>query len=239
MFSYILPWIVYGLVAICILGSGFFMMIHMSIKQGFRKALAFVIGSNLVDPIIAVISYYTMHRFLQGDVPINIGAAWHVAASISIIMGIFMIINKVSITATASHIHQSLWYIYAFAKWFIVQASNIFSWIVGMCVASYFVLHQDPAWFVCFVGTVFTIVLIADILKAYYAEKISRRVSPQVLKNIQRTMGVIVIAIGVILWYRTDICAHDTVACFKGTQDQLQQLFDKQDKPQDTTNPSI
>jgi hypothetical protein len=104
-----------------------------------------------------------------------------------------------------------------------------------MCVASYFVLHHEPHGFVVFVGTVFTIVFVVDILKAYYADKISRRISPQVSRNIQKTMGLIVIGIGVILWYKTDICAHDTAACFQDTQNELQQFFDKNH----SDNPSI
>jgi len=228
MISYILYGLIYGIIAAFIVGSSFFMMVHMSTKQWFRKALAFVIGVNIVDPIIAAISYYTMTYVFEGIPLINIELRGYIAAAISWIMWIFMIINRVSLTKTASSMHEWLWYLYAFTKWVIVQWTNIFAWIVGLAVASYFILNDTTQGFVRFVWTVFTIVLIGDIIKIYYANKISRNLQPKTLKLIQRSLWIILIGLGIFIRYRTGICAKDMDMCLQETQQQLEKLFDKE-----------
>lgn len=64
MTQYILFGIIYGIFAAILIGQGFFMMMHMSSKQGFYKGLWFVIGVDIVDPLIAAISYYSVKYFL-------------------------------------------------------------------------------------------------------------------------------------------------------------------------------
>ncbi len=228
MISYIGFGIIYGLIATFIIGSAFFMMVHMSTKQWFKKALAFVIGVNIVDPIIAAIAYYTMTYVLEWIAIINIGLRWYIAASISVIMWIFMIIHRVSLTTTASNIHEWLGYLYAFTKWLIVQWTNIFAWIVGIAVASYFILNSNSTWYIRFVGTVFTVILIFDIIKIYFAEKISRRLQPKTLKIIQRSIGIVLIGLWIFVAYRTGICAKDVDICLQETQQQLEMLFNKE-----------
>lgn len=237
MIDHILYGIVYGIIAAFIVGSSFFMMMHMSIKQWFRKSLAFVIGVNIIDPIIAAACYYTMSYVLEWTSIINISLRWYIAWAISIIMWIVMIINRVSLTTAASNMHEWLGYLYAFSKWCIVQWTNVFAWIVGIAVSSYFILNDTALWYVWFVGTVFTIVLIGDIIKIYYADKISRRLQPNTLKIIQRWLGIILIVLGLVIRYRTSICAKDIDVCLEETQQHLETLFDKKTQTGDILVP--
>lgn len=228
MINYILYGFIYGIIAAFIVGSWFFMMVHMSTKQWFRKALAFVAWVNIVDPIIAAVSYYTMTYVFEWIPVVNVGIRWYIAAAISIIMWIFMIIHRVSLTTAVSNINQWLWYLYAFTKWLIVQWTNIFAWLVGIAVASYFILNSDTPSYIRFVWTVFVVIFIVDVIKIYYAEKISLKLQPKTLKIIQRSLGIILIWLWIFIWYRTGICEKDIDICLEETQHQLERLFDKE-----------
>lgn len=227
MLSYLLLWMVYGFFGALLIGSSFFVMMHMSTKQGFGKGLAFAFGVNVADPLIAVIVYYSVNRVLGGTVNIDVALRWHIAAIISIVMGIFIIIHKVSMTQLVSQVHQSLWYMYAFCKWFIVNITNPLVWITGIAVASYFIVKNNGHGFARFVTGAFTMVLVTDILKVYYANKIVKKLNPTILKNIQRTIGGIIIVIGLFLRHDASVCADDIQICIGQAQHQIQTLFDK------------
>lgn len=227
MLSYVLLWMVYGFFGALLIGSSFFVMMHMSTKQGFGKWLAFAFGVNVVDPIIAVIVYYSVSSVLGGTIDIDVALWWHIAAIISIVMGIFIIIHKVSMTQLVSQVHESLWYVYAFLKWCVVNITNPLVWITGIAVASYFIVKNNGHGFAGFVTGAFTVVLITDTLKVYYADKIVQKLNPKILTKIQRTIGVIIILIGLLLRHNASVCAHDIHICISQAQHQIQTLFDR------------
>jgi len=221
---------VYGLIAAVLVGQSFFVMMHTSIKQWFPKSLAFLLWANLTDPIVAFVSYYAVNYILSGIVGINIALRWHLAALISIILGIFIIINKVSLTQIADDIHISLGYVYSFFKWCLINMSGPIIWITWIATSSYFVIQRDGEWFVRFFIGSFVTMLVIDILKAYYAQKIINYVTPTLLNRIQKGLGIVIIMLGLTIRHRTTLCADDIDLCLEKTQWQIENLFDRNKK---------
>jgi threonine/homoserine/homoserine lactone efflux protein len=228
MIIYALLWIVYGLISAVLVGQSFFVMIHTSSKQWFGKSLAFLLWANITDLLVAWIAYYAVGYVLDWVVGINIALRWHFAAIISIILGIFIIMQKVSITQITSNIHVSFWYIYSFLKGCLVNMSWPLIWITWLTVASYFTIQKDGYSFSWFVIWSFVALLTTDIIKAYHADKIMKYMSEKLLKRIQRTIGIIIIVIGIVIRHRVTLCADDIDSCLEKTQQQLEILFDSQ-----------
>ena len=201
-------------------------MMHTSIKQWFPKAFAFLLWSNITDPIVAAIAYYAVEYILEWVVGVNITVWWHIAALVSIILGIFIIIQKVSITKIASDIHISFGYIYAFAKGCLINLIGPFQRITWLAISSYFIIQQDWVWFIWFVVWSFIAFLTTDTIKAYYAQKISTYLSQNLLKNIQRALWVIIIIIGLIVWQKVTLCSDDIDLCIQNAQWQIEKIFD-------------
>jgi len=228
MIIYWLLWIVYGIFGAILVWSNFFVMIHMTTKHWFSKGIRYVLGANSGDPIIAGLAYYGINYFLAWT-NINIWLRWYIAATISIILWLFMIIHRVSITKVAADIHISLSYAYSFVKWLLVNASNPLLWIARIAVASYFVIQHpnNPTPFIRFVGWAFMTILMADICKSYYADKITQYINPHKLQLIQRIIGIIIIIIGLVVRQKTTKCSKDIDACISKAQSQVESLLNK------------
>jgi len=225
MIIYTLLWIVYGLITSILVGQSFFVMMHTSITQWFSKAFAFLLWSNLSDPIIAGVAYYMVDYLLEGVVGINITLWWHIAALLSIILGIFIIIQKVSLTNIASDIHISFWYIYAFLKGCLINLIGPFQWITWLAIASYFIIQNDWVGFIWFAVWTFISFLITDTIKAYYAQKISNYLSSKILKNIQKILWIIIIIIGLVVWQKMTLCSDDIDLCIQNAQWQIENIY--------------
>lgn len=230
MLMYTLLWMVYGLITAIVVGQSFFVMMHTSSKQWFGKSLAFLLWANVTDLLVAWLSYYAIAYLLDGVAGINITLWWHFAAIISIVLGIFILIQKVSITQIASNIHISFGYIYSFFKWCLVNMSWPLIRITWMATSSYFIIQRDGHGFVRFVIGSFVALLTTDILKAYYADKIIKYLSPKLLQRIHRVIGIIIIVIGLTIRHKVTLCADDIELCMEQTQSQIERLFDATEK---------
>lgn len=224
MIIYGLLWIAYGIVWAVLVWSNFFIMMHMSSKQGFSKWFWYVLGANLSELFIAGIAYYGISYFFAWA-DIRIALRWHIAAATSIILGLFMIIHKVSITRTVGQIHISLSYAYACIKWFIVNTSNPLLWIARIAAASYFVIQQNLIGFIWFVGGALLTIFVTDMFKAYYADKIAQYISPHKLQLIQRMFGLLIIIIGLFVRHKTTLCANNIDRCISKAQSQVDRLL--------------
>lgn len=230
MLIYTLLWIVYGLSTSILVGQSFFVMMHTSITQWFPKAFAFLLWSNISDPIIAGIAYYMVDYLLEWVVGVNITLWWHIAALLSIILGIFIIIQKVSLTNIASDIHVSFWYMYAFLKGCLINMIGPFQWITWLAISSYFIIENNWIWFIRFAVWTFLSFVITDIIKAYYAQKISNYLSSNVLKKVQRVLWIIIITIGLLIWQKMTLCSDDIDVCIQDAQTQIENIFERNNK---------
>lgn len=183
-------------------GPSFFTLLQTSTKKGFKSGLALAIGIFLSDLICIVLAYLGIAQFF--DNPKSKVAIALIGGCLLIGFGLFSIFYKKS-EAEEQGIEIKAVNIPLFiTKGFFLNLLNpsvIFLWIlwVGAVSSNKEFTHIHIIMF--FVTTLCT-VLITDILKAWFANKISKRLSHAILRKISMVLGIILLVTGIIFIYR-------------------------------------
>lgn len=183
-------------------GPSFFTLLQTSSKSGFKSGLAIAIGIFLSDIICVVLAYLGIAQLLNN--PNNKTIIGLVGGVLLIVFGLFSLLHKKT-EAEEKGIEIKAVNIPLFiTKGFFLNLLNpsvIFLWVLWVGAISshkdYTNLHVS-LFFASTLSLVFTI----DVLKAYFANKISKRLSHNILRKISILLGLILIITGIVFIYR-------------------------------------
>ncbi|MGB3948687.1 MAG: LysE family transporter [Bacteroidia bacterium] len=183
-------------------GPSFFTLLQTSSKKGFKSGLALALGIFISDLFCVILAYLGIAQlFDNSETRVLVGL---IGGCLLIGFGLFSLLNKkkhseeIAVEIKAVNIPLYI------TKGFFLNLLNpsvIFLWILWVGAISsnkeYTQLHVS-----LFFITTLGIILFTDILKAYFANKISKHISDSILRKINILLGIILIVTGVIFIYK-------------------------------------
>ena len=179
-------------------GPSFFTLLQTSSKKGFKSGLALATGIFLSDLICVVLAYLGIAQFF--DNPKTRVMVGFVGGGLLIVFGLVSIFHKKSAAEEKGIEIKAVNVPLYITKGFFLNLLNpsvIFLWILWVGAVSSnkeFTRIHITMFFI----TTLSIVFITDILKAYFANKISKRLSHVILRKISMILGVVLIATGLV-----------------------------------------
>ena len=183
-------------------GPSFFALLQTSSKMGFKSGFALAIGIVLSDVIYVVLSYMGIAQLFNDDEYKKIISL--AGGFILVVFGLFSIFHKKEETsAERITISASKFPLYI-SKGFLLNFLNpsvLFLWILYVGIVTTQTGYTD-IHILLFFATTLAVVFTCDTLKAYYANKISQRISERVLTNFNILLGLILLITGLVFIYK-------------------------------------
>jgi len=196
----ILEGFITGLLLSIFVGATFFVLIETSMTRGFRAALWFDMGVLICDSLIITVVYFftaAINRVLIHNFYFNI------AGAIAFIgFGANYILSR---KKEEHHITvQNNKAIKLILNGFFINLLNpgvIIFWLGSVAVAlTHFKLSGRQTFL--YFATIMTVVAIFDVIKAYFAYRLSHIMNPRVLRGIKVMSGIIMIGFGIYILFK-------------------------------------
>jgi len=183
-------------------GPSLFTLIQTSSKKGFKSGFALAIGIFLSDVICVLLAYLGIAQLF--DNPNNKMFIGLIGGTLLIVFGLFSIFHKKKEEEEKGLVIKAVNVPLFITKGFflnILNPSVIFLWILWVGAVSSnkeFTRIHITLFFI----TTLAIVFITDVLKAYFANKISKHLSHSILRKISILLGIILLVTGLVFIYR-------------------------------------
>jgi threonine/homoserine/homoserine lactone efflux protein len=183
-------------------GPGLIVQFEASINRGFRAGASVISGLYASDVFLVSICYLGFTRFLQQqEYKLAMGI---IGGLIIIIFGFSLLIKRVTfnlptkartITTRSTHLVQY------FMKGFMINVTNPFAivfWLGILSIAGTNFGIYTSSFYVFFIA-LFVIAICCDLLKVFCFSKVKRFFTPVIVTWINRTMGSILVIIGIVI----------------------------------------
>jgi len=184
-------------------GPSFFALIQTSSKMGFKSGLALAIGIFISDVCYVVLAYFGIAQLLGS--PENKKYISFIGGIVLVVFGLISIFSKKEEKENEKmvEVKASKIPLYITKGFFlnVLNPSVLLLWIFYVGIISS-VKDFTKLHIFSFFATTLAIVFTTDTLKAYYADKISQRISDKVLKNINILLGLILLITGLVFIYK-------------------------------------
>lgn len=200
----ILKGIVTGFLLSIMVGPVFFVLLETSIMKGVKAAIAFDIGvllNDVVYIIIAFLFFNQVEQLQQGD---DNSALKLIGGVLFIIYGVISFFKKVKsieIEALGSEGQNLKGYLLLDLKGFLLNLANplvIFYWFSVMTLAAENG-SESSSRMVVFLATILITFFSFDLLKIIGAKSLRPLVTNRLLKGLNRLIGIVFAAFGVVL----------------------------------------
>ncbi len=183
----------FGLLLSVLIGPVFFALIQNSIEKGFKAGIFMAVGIALSDSFYIFITYFGISRLTENP-SFNMWLGG-IGGLIMLGFGLVYMLKPVPVKgAKQAHEESSKWF-QQILKGFFLNGVNpfvLFFWIGIMTKISLdfqFSENQTLVFFVTLIATVLT----TDVLKSYFAMKLSQIVTPRFMKIMNRVVGIALI----------------------------------------------
>lgn len=180
----------FGLLLCVLIGPVFFALIQNAIEKGFFSGFFMAVGIALSDTIYIFVTYLGISQLVDNP-SFNMWLGG-VGGSIMLIFGITYMLKPVPKKGLKQlHAEQTKWF-QQIVKGFVLNGINPFVLIFWIGIVSKITVdfqyntNQAITFFVVLIATVFS----ADILKSYFAVKLSEIVTPRFMKIMNRVVGI-------------------------------------------------
>ena len=186
------------------IGPVFFTLIQTSILKGARAAISFDLGVVLSDLSFILIAYYGSRSLLEKikDDP----RIFFISGLVLIIYGLITYLEKekkkeVLASAKALNIGIKNNYLRLFFKGFFLNFINVgvLAFWLGIVLVIGPILKMDQPSIFCYFGTILTSYFLTDLGKIFLAKKLKTKMTPLVINQTKKIMGIILIFCGVFL----------------------------------------
>ena len=186
------------------IGPVFFTLIQTSILKGSRAAISFDLGVVLSDLSFILIAYYGSRSLLEKikDDP----RIFFISGLVLIIYGLITYLEKekkkeVLASAKALNIGIKNNYLRLFFKGFFLNFINVgvLAFWLGIVLVIGPILKMDQPSIFCYFGTILTSYFLTDLGKIFLAKKLKTKMTPLVINQTKKIMGIILIFCGVFL----------------------------------------
>jgi threonine/homoserine/homoserine lactone efflux protein len=192
-----------GFTIAILFGPALFTLLQTSIHRGFRSGALLALGIFISDITLVFLCFVGALQILNNEY--NKLFFGIVSGFLLIGFGIVTYKRKIHIASSSDGIEKKKpgWLTYIL-KGYFMNIANPFAWIFWMGVtvgvtSNYGEKTNDAILF--FAGVLFTIVT-TDVLKVYIAKKLKRFLKPQNISKINKFVGILLFAFGVIMMGR-------------------------------------
>jgi threonine/homoserine/homoserine lactone efflux protein len=176
----------------------FFYLIKTAIVSGKKAGVAVASGIIIGDILYVVLLLFGFSEVFENEVFVRWFAFF--GGTLLVMIGIRYLIKKRDISKAKSASKGSLWA--HFTKGFVLNFINPF---VATVWVGFLAINEEQFSSSASVITSLTITLavifLTDLLKIFYAEKLRRLLRPSVLQKTFNTLGIIIILLGLRLFY--------------------------------------
>ncbi len=226
----IITGVIYGLGLAVLVGPVFFSLLKTSMKSGFRAGMYMALGVSLSETFAVALVYLGISQLMSNAwFELVLGGA---GGLLMMIFGINTLIQnrkahkklkelakkeddenmEIEISAHTisknnknlrKNIPQKKNWQYLFDG-FLLNAINPFIYIfwVGVMSSVLAKYNYNVVEMIIFLLTVISVVLFTDLLKAFFAKKLSHLLNPNTLSAMDKFIGIGLIIFGVHLWFR-------------------------------------
>lgn len=180
----------FGLLLCVLIGPVFFALIQNSIEKGFWSGFFMAIGIALSDSFYIVVTYLGISQFVENP-KFNMWLGG-VGGVIMLIFGVIYLFKPVPKKGLKQlHQEDTKWF-QQIVKGFLLNGINPFVLLFWLGIISKVTLdfeynnNQAITFFVVLITTVFLV----DVLKSYFATKLSQIVTPRFMKIMNRVVGI-------------------------------------------------
>lgn len=192
--------ILYGLLLCVLIGPVFFALIQNAIEKGFFSGFFMAVGIALSDSVYIVVVYLGISQFVENP-SFNMWLGG-IGGSIMLVFGFFYLFKPVPTKGLKQlHAEETKWF-QQIVKGFVLNGINPFVLIFWIGIVSKatvdfkYSTNEVISFFVVMIATVFAV----DLLKSYFAVKLSQIVTPRFMKIMNRGVGLALIVFGLILF---------------------------------------
>jgi len=202
--------VVYGLVLMLVVGPSFFYLIRVSLKKGLLRASSFAFGIMVSDLLIISAILLGLSRFLENEsyqtvasllagVVIMILGLRNLTARHQKEEGFLLQAEKEEESGFFKKLAQRIGVFTFFLKGLLINGLNPFTVVLWVTVlASVTARHEyTTADFSLFTAGLLSVIVTADILKAYFANRLSKLINPKTLQIIDKVLGIIFILLSI------------------------------------------
>jgi threonine/homoserine/homoserine lactone efflux protein len=183
-------------------GPSLFALLETSSKRGFKPGLALAFGIFLSDIVCFFLAYMGVAQLFND--PQNKTYIGLVGGAILVAFGLYSILHKKKVEeekgVEIKAVNAPLYILKGFFL-NVLNPSVIFLWILWVGVVNSDVNYKQIHIVLFFSATLLT-VFFTDVLKAYYSDKISQRLSHQILRRFNLLLGVILFITGLVFIYK-------------------------------------
>ncbi len=182
--------VLFGLLLCVLIGPVFFALIQNAIEKGFFSGFFMAVGIALSDSVYIVVTYLGISQFVENP-SFNMWLGG-IGGTIMLVFGIFYLLKPVPQKGLKQlHAEETKWF-QQIVKGFVLNGINPFVLIFWIGIVSkisvdfQYSTNEAISFFVVLIATVFGV----DVLKSYFAVKLSQIVTPRFMKIMNRVVGI-------------------------------------------------
>jgi len=182
------------------LGPVFFSLLQTGMQKGFRSGTLMALGITLSDIMYAFLCQLGLSQLVQ-QFESNIAA---VGGLIAIGFGIATIFKKSGLQVSQAGLSQPRRGTFRFiSKGFLLNSLNpaVFLFWLGMASVASAKIEKNPVEAYVFLGGIISVLFITDLLKVFFARRISNYLSTHTLNWVNRAVGLALSLFGIWLIY--------------------------------------
>ena len=192
--------VLFGLLLCVLIGPVFFALIQNSIEKGFWSGFFMAIGIALSDSFYIVVTYLGISQLVDNP-SFNMWLGG-IGGIIMLGFGLVYLLKPVPKKGLKQMQKQDTKWFQQIVKGFLLNGINPFVLFFWLGIMSKVTLdfeyssNQSITFFIVLIATV----LLSDILKSYFATKLSQIVTPRFMKIMNRVVGVALILFSIRLF---------------------------------------
>lgn len=201
----ILKGIVTGFILSIMIGPVFFVLLETSITRGIKAAVAFDLGVLVNDLLYILIAFFFYNEIADLSKGNDNSVLKLVGGGLFIVYGIYNFNKKVKETRVdAIDVAESKWgYVLLGLKGFLLNLANpmvVFYWFSVMTLGAENTPDGSSKYsMIVFLGTILITFFSFDLLKIIGAKKLRPLVTKNLLKGLNRLIGIVFVGFGVVL----------------------------------------
>jgi len=185
--------LLFGLPFVFAVGPALFAILQTSMSKGFYSGMQIAIGISCSDLLLMLFCYFGFIQYIQSDTfQIVLGFVGTVFLAL---YGIYMFRKKtVTSHPTSKDIKLKINWMGAFSevlKGFFLNIMNPFLWVLWFAIVSSKTGNRKPIEAVLFILGIVCIIFSTDMLKSFFANKLTKLLSDKVIITINKVAGVI------------------------------------------------
>ena len=206
--------IITGFLLTFLMGPTFFYLMRVSVLRDFRLAIGFAIGIVISDLCMIIPIFFGLRKVFQNE---DFQAVFGIIATISMIfLSLKHLLKKgnkiISLEKKSENDNKDFWgFLFTGVSMNIINPFTIMLWLSLPGFVKIGTNNIDIIYFVTALGLM---ILIFDLLKAYLAGKLTKRLTPQRLVLVDKTLGIALLVFSIWYGYKTLLNYEKILAWF-------------------------